>query len=123
MAKKLDLVIDSNGAIIRSPAIGGGEARLKPDELRKLVADMTAACVAFFPPEDTDLSGKIENVIPDPRWFVQSDRTATYVLLSIHDPRFGWLTYALPPESAVKAAIYMQAQGNSILTTPKPRPM
>lgn len=123
MDGKVELVFSKDGATIRSPAIGSGEVKLTPSEVRSVITAMTAACEKFFPPLDAEPSGKIEPVIPDPRWYVQVDRTETFVLLRIQDPRFGWLMYSLPTDSALQASTYIEQAATGILGRPKPTPM
>ncbi|MDQ0559955.1 hypothetical protein QO004_001737 [Rhizobium mesoamericanum] len=44
--------------------------------------------------------GQMVNAVLDPHWYSEPDALLGESLLHIRDPRFGWLHYALPRESA-----------------------
>ena len=59
--------------------------------------------------------------VVDPIWRIQDDPKTGAIVISIRDPRYGWLTYAMPRETASHLIYVLQYQVNhSPLGSPKP---
>jgi hypothetical protein len=54
------------------------------------------------------------NAVLDPRWYSEPDALLGESLLHIRDPRFGWLHYALPRESARALGILLVHQADDV---------
>ncbi len=52
------------------------------------------------PHQENWKGGQMVNAVLDPRWHSETDALLGESLLHIRDPRFGWLHYALPSQSA-----------------------
>jgi hypothetical protein len=69
----------------------------------------------MLPPVEADfaLDQKVA-AVSDLRWFTEPDALLGQSLLDLRDPRFGWLHYLLPKESALSLGKILQAQGESL---------
>ena len=70
------------------------------------------------PSEDWKRGAEFEG-ITDPCWFAAPARLTGGSLLHVRDPRYGWLHYALPPESARKLGVLLITQADATPSEPK----
>ncbi|KWV59982.1 hypothetical protein AS026_27165 [Rhizobium altiplani] len=74
---------------------------LDTESLSKLIEGAGQIRAEMPPPHDeTWEGGKMVDAVLDPRWYTEPDALLGEPLLHIRDPRYGWLHYALPRESA-----------------------
>ena|SRR5947208_51405 len=66
------------------------------------------------PPVASDFSlGQTVLSIPDPRWVAEPDALLGNSILHLRDPRFGWLHYLIPRETAKKLSDVLKNQAES----------
>ncbi|MEK1871575.1 MAG: hypothetical protein AAAC50_03980, partial [Rhizobium altiplani] len=74
---------------------------LDTDSVSKLIEGAGQIRAEMPPPHDeTWEGGQMVDAVLDPRWYSEADALLGEPLLHIRDPRYGWLHYALPRESA-----------------------
>ncbi|GLS22672.1 hypothetical protein GCM10007874_56920 [Labrys miyagiensis] len=61
-------------------------------------------------PEKYAVGQKMVFAINNPSWFTEPELMQGNSLLHIRDPRFGWLSYHIPSEEALKLSGYLQGQ-------------
>lgn len=65
--------------------------------------------------------GTVVFPVVDPIWRIQDDPKTGAIVITIRDPRYGWLSYAIPRETANHLIYVLQYQVNhSPLGSPKP---
>jgi hypothetical protein len=65
--------------------------------------------------------GTVVFPVVDPIWQTQMDPKTGNIVLSIRDPRYGWLSYAIPRESGRKLGFsLLQSQAPAAPVSPRP---
>ena len=88
---------------------------LDAEAVSKLI-DSVGQIRAQMPPphQETWKGGQMVDAVLDPHWYSEPDALLGESLLHIRDPRFGWLHYALPRESARALGTLLVHQADDI---------
>ena len=88
------------------------------DEHLKQMGEMRAAMLPE-PPREFVQGQKVE-AVADPIWSTEPELMGGDSLLHVRDPRFGWLHYLIPRNTAGRLAAFLKAQSDSPPPTQPP---
>jgi len=88
--------------------------RLEASQVEDILLRLGEFRAMMVPEVPADWSGERRvYAVPDPRWHTQPDMMQGDSIIHIRDPRFGWLSYVLPKESARKLGEHLVKQAEA----------